>query len=385
MSKATPYLLIGGGITVGVAAWLGVRKSNETTDTIKDAIDLPPVALPPSPSVVASLPKVNLRLTGYWPFTARSDEKKMEGGVFDRMMPPGKYKNDPTSQQYKDHILHTVEDYLAGTAPFVSLSGDDAIWPYAQAVRIPWTNGGTILGRVVDTGSHFRGINKLYRAVGFEPIDVCVASSSTVVPTKVEAQIVPGDNFATKGLMDVAMSKFKDQTVAGMVREGRSAADHEALARAVESELGGRQREEQIAAAWVMRNRADEFGLSLSDLLAPSGEYGSPQKSGGYASTRKVSTERSRSVAGEVLDAFGVDDPTGGAIDFWMPSEQDKMRKLGDVYRAAKKSGDLDKARRYQKYADYGSEGDVRVRHARGGMRPTQVVGVVELLGKVRG
>lgn len=137
--------------------------------------------------------KVKLRLTGYWPFTARPDERKMEGGIFDRKMPKG-YADKPESPQYQAHVLHTAEQHLADPIkhPFVSLSGDDAIWPYGQELLIPWTNGQTLRGRVVDTGSHFRGAGKVYRSPGYEPIDVCVDSAQTKVPQHVVAQIVGG-------------------------------------------------------------------------------------------------------------------------------------------------------------------------------------------------
>lgn len=137
--------------------------------------------------------KVRLRLTGYWPFTARQDERKMEGGIFDRKMPKG-FEDKPDSKEYQQHVLHTAEQYLADPIhhPFVSLSGDDAIWPYGQEIDIPWTDGRVLRGRVVDTGSHFRGANKVYRTEGYEPIDVCVNSSQTKVPTHVVAQIVGG-------------------------------------------------------------------------------------------------------------------------------------------------------------------------------------------------
>lgn len=135
--------------------------------------------------------KVKLRLTGYWPYTARPDERKMEGGIFDRKMPQG-YSDKPYSKQYQAHVLHTAEQHLADPIkhPFVSLSGDDSIWPYGQEIMIPWTNGRTLRGKVVDTGSHFRGKNKVYRTEGYEPIDVCVNSAQTKVPTHVVAQVV---------------------------------------------------------------------------------------------------------------------------------------------------------------------------------------------------
>ncbi len=193
--KKWPIFLVGGGVAAVAAALFAVKKSSDTTNAIKDAVNAPPAALPLSPAAASKLPTVDLMLTGYWPFSARADEVKMEGGTKDR----------------KGNPLHTVEDFLAGKSDHVSLSGDDAAWPYGQKIIIPWGDK-TIIGRVTDTGSHFRGASKVYRFFAKEPIDVCVASSSTKIPSRqVAATIVPGDNFA-KGAA-VATSKFKDQTV----------------------------------------------------------------------------------------------------------------------------------------------------------------------------
>lgn len=139
---------------------------------------------------------IALRLTGYWPFAATDAERRLEGGVHDR----------------KGRPLHTVEDFLAGRSDHVSLSGDDAAWPYGQKVIIPWTDGRTIVGRVTDTGGSFRGINKKYRVLGREPIDVCVASRSTKVPAEVTARIVRGDHLDKAGAA-VAAAKFRGQEV----------------------------------------------------------------------------------------------------------------------------------------------------------------------------
>jgi len=357
-SVVGPLLLIGGGIATTVAIIFAQRKSSATTQSIVEAVNGPSVK-------PGQYPEVNIRATGYWPFTARDDEKKMEGGTKDR----------------KGNPLHTVEDFLAGKADFVSLSGDDAVWPYGQKLLIPWVGGKTIVGRVVDTGSHFRGAGKIYRVVGYEPIDVCVESSKSEVPKKITAQIVPGDSFDKK--KDVVVSKLKDQSVSLAGDEGRNVtpADVEALARALESELGGRSREEMLAAGWAIRNRAAKAHVSVSKLLAPKGEFGPAAKTGGFASTRRASTERSREAAEAVLKSS--DDVSGEAVDFWVPSQQVKMRQFGDLYRAAVKSGNVEQAKKYARYANYGTEGDVRVQQARDGLRTTKIVGVVELLGKV--
>lgn len=370
MARIKSVLAIGGGLlTAGGAVWFARRKADATTDAIKQAVSgkgAPAPSLPPSAhgTAAASGVGVNLRLTGYWPFTARADERKLEGGVNDR----------------KGRPLHTVEDFFAGRADHVSLSGDDSIFPYGQRIDIPWGDR-TIIGRVTDTGGHFRGAGKLIRVTGYEPIDVCVESSATKIPKiLVNATLVPGDALDKAG-RTVATSKLAQNRIAGLV-DGRTAEDREALARALESELGGRPREELLAAGWAIRNRADRQGVSVHDLLAPSG-YGAPSKSGGYASTRRVPTEIAFAVADDVLDAATSEDPTGGAIEFWVPSQQDKMHQFGDVYRAAVKAGDSAKSKRFQKYAGYLSEGEVRVQHAREGLGVLATVGIVELLGKV--
>jgi hypothetical protein len=141
---------------------------------------------------------ISLRLTGYWPMTAKSGEQAMEGGVHDR----------------KGRPLHTVEDFFSGKSDHASLSGDDSAWPYGQKLLIPWVDGQTLVGRVTDTGGSFRGANKRYRIVGDEPIDVCVFSKTTKVPTEVTAQIVRGDTLDKPG-RDIVSSKFQGQTVVG--------------------------------------------------------------------------------------------------------------------------------------------------------------------------
>lgn len=125
--------------------------------------------------------RVKLKLTGYWPFSAGSGERKMEGGKTDRMGNP----------------LHTLEQHLAdpGKHPYVSLAGDSEVFPYGQRLIIP-EFGDKAVCRVVDTGGHFLGANKLVRVAGYEPIDVCVDSRSSKLPDTVTATVVPGDNFA---------------------------------------------------------------------------------------------------------------------------------------------------------------------------------------------
>lgn len=357
MKKSGALWLIGGGVAVGAAAWFASRKSVATTTAVERAL-----ADEPDPDT-GERGLINVKLTGYWPFTARPDEVQMEGGTKDR----------------KGNPLHTVEDFLAGKSDHVSLSGDDALFPYGQKIIIPWGDR-EITGRVTDTGSHFRGVHKVYRVAGYEPIDVCVQSSATKIPkTAVQARIVAGDNFE-KGKA-VATGGFQGQNViVGTLAPTEF--DHEALARAIESELGGRSAREQHAAAWALRNRAEVLGLTLGHMLAPRGEWGSPQRSGGFASTRREATVHARQLASDVLGSDNSQDPTEGAIDYWVPSQQARMCQLGDIHRAALRSGDATKAKAYERYAGYGTEGDVRSKHAREGLRPTKVIGAVELLGR---
>lgn len=360
-SHTASFLLIGGGaLTIG-AAWLAFRKAASTTNEVERAIE---GELPTPDADPSTRGRVQLRLTGYWPFTARDDEKKMEGGVNDRKGKP----------------LYSLEQHLADPVkyPYVSLSGDDAIWPYGQRVIIDaWPNA---IFRVVDTGSHFRGLSKIYRVTGAEPIDVCVNSSKTVVPKISMAKIVAGDNF-DKGKA-VASGKFKDQdVVVGYLSD--SDVEVEVLARAIETELGGQKVDEQVAAAWAMRNRADNAGISMQKLLIPNRRYGAPDISGGFVSTRKQASEHSRSIALHVLGAKPDKDPTGGATDYWTPVLQNHMRRLGDVYRAAVSSGDTLRAAKYHRFAEYPTEAEVRAQHERDGLFVLGQIGEVELLGKV--
>lgn len=182
---------IAGGIAALGVAMLARQKSNETTDAIRKATG---ATEPPSSPKGGSF---DARLTGYWPFQSglSADERKMEGGIHDR----------------KGHPLYTLEDYQAGRAPFVSVAGDYEIFPYGQKIAISAWPG--VSFRVVDTGGHFHGAGKLYRLLGHEPLDICVASSSSKVPTTATVTIIPGDNYESGAV--VASAKLKDQTLHG--------------------------------------------------------------------------------------------------------------------------------------------------------------------------
>lgn len=91
------------------------------------------------------------RGTGYYPFN-----NAMEGGYFDR----------------QGARLNTLEDYLAGRAPYVSVAMDSRAFPYGTRMRIPELErkyGRPIEFRVVDTGGAFRGR-------GTSRIDICTAN-----------------------------------------------------------------------------------------------------------------------------------------------------------------------------------------------------------------
>lgn len=370
MSKSlVPKLLVigGGAALFGAGSWWAFRRAGATSRAVEQA--------------VANGGTFLARTTGYWPYKEgmTAKERLMEGIPFDRKA-PAICKTNPNDPSCKVHAIHTLEQHLADPVahPFVSVSGDDAIFPYGQRLVISaWPNA---VFRVVDTGGHFRGIQKVYRIVGLEPLDVAVNSPTTFVPkTAVSVRIVAGDNFEHGKA--VATGGMKGQTVAGeVIVDAHTTEDIEALARAIESNLGGRSVEEQNAAAWAIRNRADADEISVHALLAPRGQYGAAAKSGGFASTRKVPTERSREVAAAVLDSAPSGDPTGGATDYWVPEQQAQMYQCGDVHRAAKKSGDEVKAKRYEKFAGFGSEGDARVKISRDGFRTISVIGAVELL-----
>lgn len=91
------------------------------------------------------------RGTGYFP-----DASPMEGGFKDRLGRP----------------LHTLQDHLAGRAPYVSVAMDSRAFPYGTKLRIPELEakyGRPIEFRVVDTGGAFRGR-------GTSRVDICTAN-----------------------------------------------------------------------------------------------------------------------------------------------------------------------------------------------------------------
>lgn len=349
-SVVAPMLLAGGGVAALGVVWLANRRSVAVEEqTIR---------------AVATGGQLNVRLTGYWPFAAKTaTEKRMEGGPKDRKGKP----------------LYTLEQHLADPQkyPYVAVAGDDAVWPYGQRVVFAeWPNA---IFRVVDTGKNFRGSTKMYRVLGHEPLDICVTDSKTKLPKTTSARIIAGDNFV--GGRPVVTANIRDQVVAG-VEEGRTQADREALARAVSSELHQRTREEAFCAAWAMRNRADSLGVSVAELLAPKGKYGDVRETGGYASTKRAPSKGAQQLANDVLDAPASEDPTNGAVEFWLPAQQDDLHRLGKIYHTAKRRGDVARMMKFAPFADYGSSDEVRAQFANEQLEVVGFVGAVELLGR---
>lgn len=94
--------------------------------------------------------------TGYYP-----SGSALEGGFVDR----------------KGVRLHTLQQFLAGQAAYVSVAMDSSAFPYGQHLRIQELEakyGRAIDFRVVDTGGAFRGR-------GRSRIDICVANRSASV------------------------------------------------------------------------------------------------------------------------------------------------------------------------------------------------------------
>ncbi len=92
------------------------------------------------------------RGTGYYP-----DSSALEGGFKDRLGKP----------------LHTLQQHLAGNAPYVAVAMDSTAFKYGTRLRIRELEtkyGRSIVIRVVDTGGAFRG-------KGRSRIDICTASN----------------------------------------------------------------------------------------------------------------------------------------------------------------------------------------------------------------
>ena len=123
---------------------------------------------------------LNVKLTTYYP----SVDSQMEGGANDEAGRP----------------LPTLDDFRAGRSDYAALSADNTVFPYGQRVSLDaWPD---VTFRIVDTGGHFSSrLNKVYRVVGREPIDVASAYPQAATaghPTFAVMTIYPGDDWAEK-------------------------------------------------------------------------------------------------------------------------------------------------------------------------------------------
>src|SRR5688572_16001989 len=108
---------------------------------------------------------IKVRLTEYTPFR----KGMMQGGILDRKGKP----------------LYSLEDFLDGKSPYVSLACDSQggspgnvseFCKYGYKVELPEINKKyerPIEFCLVDTGGHFLGKNKVVKVAGHEPINIC--------------------------------------------------------------------------------------------------------------------------------------------------------------------------------------------------------------------
>jgi hypothetical protein len=213
---AKEKMLLAVGVVALVLYLLSLRTQDETEAAVSGNDD-------PASSGLGK-GQIQLRLTTYYPLDKAGST--VEGG----------------SNDYKGRPLQYVEDFLAGSCDWVSLSGDPNAWPDGQHIDIPWGDR-TIFGRVVDTGSNFSDLGqigkifyqKIYRVAGYEPIDVAVRSHLTTPPAnKVTAQIVVGDNWGPSkqystggGATEVNPDYIKGQDVQLSALDGYSTDDGE--------------------------------------------------------------------------------------------------------------------------------------------------------------
>ena len=403
--KLLPLLVAGGA---GAAALLiGTRRARASSSRSpeQDGGYFAPPQPAPSPSsgpdprdTGSSGGRLTLKTTKYHPNDAKTAaQKKMEGGIHGAAVWRGKKAVDPATG--KRPVLYSLDDALAGRAPYCSLAGDPEVWPFGQRLEIDAWPG--VVFRVVDTGGNFKGANKKYHIPGTEPIDVCVDTKKTPVPTTTGARIAAGDNF--EGGTQVAVSNLRGQNVTMVgASDGASARsgysiiggdcgplvdciargeefaqaqaaftdnDREALARAVESSTPKGSVYEKQAVAWACRNRAALLGVSIHQLLAPEGVYG-PRGEGGrdFVSTAREPQpgDVSSQVAAVVLGLGQEHDPTSGATDFWNPGQQRRAQVAAHVF-----GGDASRV-----------AGEDEVREALGacGLRVCGIVGELELL-----
>src|SRR6185295_9030061 len=117
-----------------------------------------------TPSMTPTGQQFTAKGTGYFP-----DNSPMEGGFKDRMGKP----------------LHTLQDFLAGKAPYVSVAMDSKAFPYGTKLRIPELEkkyGRPIEFRVVDTGGAFKG-------KGTSRIDICTANQKASLDPTINGKL----------------------------------------------------------------------------------------------------------------------------------------------------------------------------------------------------
>jgi len=145
---------------------------------------------------------INAKLTRYYPYKnyVSAAEAQQEGGPHDSNSRP----------------LITLQQHLSDPQayPYVAVSGDDAIWPYGQRISIDAYPEAVF--RVVDTGSHFRRLRKVYRLVGFEPLDIASDYPGVALPTTAVVTIMAGDNWSDQkhtSVSEVNSDLFQGQSV----------------------------------------------------------------------------------------------------------------------------------------------------------------------------
>lgn len=121
--------------------------------------------------VTASMLSFECKLSAYFvgPY-ASEEERKMEGGGDDR----GGGK------------LHTLQDFLAGNAPYVSVAMDIPAFPYGTMLCIPILDQKykkQIVFRVVDSGDAFKG-------KGRTRADVCVSNRTESYDTALNCSVM---------------------------------------------------------------------------------------------------------------------------------------------------------------------------------------------------
>ncbi len=114
-------------------------------------------------------------LTGYYPV-----DTPMEGGP-----------NDCRGRK-----LITLQQHLSDpdTYPYVSVAGDCDAWPDGQRISLPDVHPNAVF-RIVDTGGHFHGVNKVIRYQGREPLDVCLDPGTGFGVKLATAVFYPGDDW----------------------------------------------------------------------------------------------------------------------------------------------------------------------------------------------